>query len=32
LNKRMSDRIFYHISHGILLFMGLKLLVDAFAG
>lgn len=32
LNKRMSDRIFYHISHGVLLFMGLKLLVDAFAG
>lgn len=31
LNKRMSDRIFYHISHGVLLFMGLKLLVDAFA-
>ena len=32
LNKRMSDRIFYHISHGVLLMMGMKLLVDAFAG
>ena len=30
LNKRMNDRIFYHISHGVLLFMGLKLLIDAF--
>ncbi|WP_041860728.1 sulfite exporter TauE/SafE family protein [Candidatus Puniceispirillum marinum] len=32
LNKRMNDRIFYHISHGVLLLMGLKLLVDAFTG
>ena len=32
LNKGMSDRIFYHISHGVLLIMGMKLLVDAFAG
>lgn len=29
LNKRMNDRIFYHISYGFLLIIGVKLLVDS---
>ena len=30
LNKWMNDRIFYHISYGFLLVIGVKLLVDSY--
>jgi len=32
LNKRMSDRIFYHFSYSVLFVMSVKLLYDAAAG
>jgi uncharacterized membrane protein YfcA len=29
LNKRINDRIFYHVSYAFLLILGVKLLFDA---
>ena len=31
LNRRINDRIFYHVSYAFLLSLGIKLLVDALA-